>query len=532
MLDPDQLDAMGLDPIELQQGSLYDMAGPMPVESAPASGDAPMTMEIGGVPVDMQDPALAPIPPDMGAPGDAQDHPLPAEPVAPGIAQTIPPPDAGAPMTIPGAIREGQRVTNTGTDTTQLATANAEKGVQSEADIEAQEANALAPTLDHQKAYADHFATFQERVIGQYQAAYQKREQDYATTQHELDAVRAQMHPTDIFGAAGVDRVWGTIGMILGAIGGANDGRNAGVERLDEMAKMRTNQLQQEANLIGKKGEMQENMFSIARQKLGDDQGAYLATYQAQLEAVKAEVQQVSNNFRGKRSAAKAQQTIAALDMKLAEVHLAAGQWNANHALNGATAFGQQETQRAAMSLSQQAAQRDVLQLEGFQGAVAKDTHKDLAKEVGGARATIQLLDGLRDILEDGGATPENIRSMMVDQALLIKAAKDYMNTGAVIDKTERSVIEALASGKTENLISMLTGPNFTHQVAQMDRTKRDITLSILAKVRGGNPGVQMDTSDPIWGPIITKEIADQQGRAQRKAARGVVAQGVPRAGN
>jgi hypothetical protein len=339
--DPDQLEAMGQDPAPAP------MAAPAPVpglEQAPA----PATPDIMH---------RAPAPGenllDLNAvPGAATGAPLPPGPAPTGPLDGMPMPANGAPKTISGAINESAAVANENGAAAQKVATDEKQIEADKVKLERAEAAALAPTLNHQRLAAEAFANFQQNVHQTYQQDYQKRELAYMDTQKELDAVRAQMHPTDIFGASGVGPVQGTIAMILGAIGGANDGRNSAVTRLDQLAQQRAHMLQQEANLIEKKGGMQENMFGIARQKLGDDQSAYLATYQAQLEGVKAEMQQVSNNFRSPRAQNAARSAMAAIDQKLVAVQTQMGQFNSQQAMQGAVAIGQQSLERDKMALA------------------------------------------------------------------------------------------------------------------------------------------------------------------------------------
>lgn len=83
-----------------------------------------------------------------------------------------------------------------------------------------------------------------------------------AAHQKEWDVFMATSHPTDIWGAAGVDPIMGSIAMALGQLGTFMGGTNSVAETIKMRANVRAQQIAQQASALGQRGERIHQMFN------------------------------------------------------------------------------------------------------------------------------------------------------------------------------------------------------------------------------------------------------------------------------
>lgn len=454
--------------------------------------------------------------------------PPPAPPAAPGLAQQMPLENQPTIQSYRGVREQAADTANTATAGTQIATTQEQDAQRKLADAETQEAQKLQPVMNETAIAAHAFKQFQEKALGRAQAAAVQFQQNYQKTTDDLNAVIAQSHPTDIFGAAGIGRVQGSIALALGAIGTLADGRNVAVERLDQMARQRTNQLREEANLLGQRGEMQKSLYGAARERLGDDMGAYSAVYQSQLEAQKAEIQRVANQFRSPRAQAGAQQAIAGLDKKLFELNAQVQEHAHTTALSALVAQDNAAEFWAQLKASQQAkAGPEQGTIPGYVGSIPDaGVHAKVSEINQGARSVAEELDRAIESFKNGKLSIGQLREMMAENSIIGGPLRKFLQTGTRLEGDEKANIDALRPGLWDVFAANVGRGDPAAVLRKLEVARDGILRSTIRQTTSASKGiVGVDKTDPIFGPYL-RRAADED---KDKSARDVVNGGTPK---
>lgn len=163
--------------------------------------------------------------------------------------------------------------------------------------LEADKAAAMQPILNqHMQNVADN-ANAQQQNYERLHAVGQKAAADYAVQIQQLGDKMANQ-PKDMFGRAGVNKVEGIIGLILGGLAGsATGGKNMAVERLNQLTQQKMAQDKYEYEMLGKKADMSQNLYAQLRQGGLDDIAAHNAYSAAQSDALLARIKATENSY-------------------------------------------------------------------------------------------------------------------------------------------------------------------------------------------------------------------------------------------
>lgn len=190
------------------------------------------------------------------------------------------------------------------------------------AGIAQKEYDAQAPIMDRQLQLQNDAA---QKLQMQQQTLHDtgtKAMGDYQQTVNALtDKIANQPH--DIFGRAGVNKASGIIGLILGGLSGsANGGKNAGVERLNQLTEQNLNQQKYEYDMLRGKADMQNNQYAMLRQQGMDDIAATNTVLQAKMSGIITQMEKSKASFAPMKANNEADQTIATLKQNLDSIKL------------------------------------------------------------------------------------------------------------------------------------------------------------------------------------------------------------------
>lgn len=102
--------------------------------------------------------------------------------------------------------------------------------------------------------------------------------------QEKQSAIQAQTDianamPTDLWGASGVNKIAGIIGLALGTLGGSSTGgQNSALQAMKSLADQNLRQMKMKYDMYGDKVKGLDSTYAQMRQKFGDDHSAELAT--------------------------------------------------------------------------------------------------------------------------------------------------------------------------------------------------------------------------------------------------------------
>lgn len=292
-----------------QQNPALVAPAPVPVPTAPP----PAPVDPNAPP-----PALAPIP-ETAPPGTMAAPIAGAGPIDPNVVGAVAQANEPPAMNLHGAHRilanEQQSEHDERIDYDK-AMAESKKAVVDQTAIAGKQAEAAQPLL--QQDVVDQQAQLKATQDAQVKnnAIANKYAQDYGATMQAMQD-KYNNQPTDVFGRAGVNKIAGGIGLLLGTLGGsANGGKNAGVERLNQLTQQKLAQDKYEYEMLGKRANMQTNLYAQMRQNGMDDIAATNAAAAIKTGIIASQIKQRMNGFVPQKAQADANKALADLDMQ------------------------------------------------------------------------------------------------------------------------------------------------------------------------------------------------------------------------
>ncbi|MGI4812692.1 MAG: hypothetical protein ACRYGG_05060 [Janthinobacterium lividum] len=297
--------------------SLQDFAQQFKL-TPPGDLGAPPAQPVAPVPQDVPQaaapaPAPAPAPTDVPMVPVTPVSPTPAEINAGANAMEPPTSSLHGPRNILRAEERDERQARIDTD---RAYTEQTQAAQEKAKLEGDQAAATQPFLNqHTRDIVENQQAIQKEYDTMH-AVGQKASADYAAQIQSLSDKMANQ-PKDMFGRAGVNKVEGIIGLILGGLGGsANGGKNAGVERLNQLTNQKLAQDKYEYEMLGKKADMSQNLYAQLRNSGMDSIAAHNAYATAQTDALLSRIKATDNSFVPSKAKNDMQNTIAQLDQQ------------------------------------------------------------------------------------------------------------------------------------------------------------------------------------------------------------------------
>lgn len=193
---------------------------------------------------------------------------------------------------------------------------DAKKASQDRAEITGQQTTAQQPLLDQQVKDQQAQLTANQDSFNRVHAAGQKYAADYGVTMQAMQD-KYDTQPQDVFGRAGVNKIAGTIGLILGGLAAsATGGKNTAIERLNQLTQQKLAQDKYEYEMLGKKANMQTNLYAQLRSQGMDDIAATNGAAAIKSGVILSQLKATENKFAPSKAKADAQSAIAELEAR------------------------------------------------------------------------------------------------------------------------------------------------------------------------------------------------------------------------
>ena len=373
------------------------------------TSQTPLSIAQGGV--------QGPVAPSPVAPQAAPEPIMPVPSMDAQVGNTAPAPVAAPParatISDAGAIRDSRRLDQAADQVAadeqrmrDQAQAKQIAAEQAQVAAQQQQAYAQAPALKFEADQQEALRSAQQKVLDEYQAQARSFQTDDEALSQQIERHVAASHPTDIWGAAGVNPILGRIAIALSGWDGK--GNNA-MNMITNMAAIRANQFNEEGTALGQKASFLGQRAARAAQIYGDATNGNDKISSLLVKQVAAQVQQIANTYAGPQAQSKAQVLISQLLAKSAEL-------DAN-AKNKALA-----SKRTGVASRLNAAA--LLNSEMKEVTAKNDGNKtELAKQQEASVYAESAVKTLRRILETSAGA--NITNYGQARALLIQAAQD-----------------------------------------------------------------------------------------------------------
>lgn len=278
---------------------------------APAPAPAPVPAPVPAPPV--VDPNTVPMPADVPMVQPTQMAATPAEINAGANAIEPPASSLHGPHAIIRAEEKDERQADIDSN---RAFAEQKQAAQANEKVQSDQAAAMQPLLnEHTRDLVEHQQAVQNEYA-QMHAVGQKAATDYSAQIQALSDKMANQ-PKDMFGRAGVNKVEGIIGLILGGLGGsATGGKNMAVERLNQLTDQKLAQEKYEYEMLGKKADMSQNLYAQLRNQGLDEIAAHNAASVAKTDALISRMKATENSFVPSKAKNDLANTIATLDQQ------------------------------------------------------------------------------------------------------------------------------------------------------------------------------------------------------------------------
>lgn len=368
-----------------------------------------------------------------------------------------------------------------------------------------------AAAMEAQK-HQERVASFQKRAdqdMGQYMLGLND-------TQEELTKV-IQKQPKDMWEAAGVSKIPGIIGVVLGAIGSKN-GQNIALQRIDSLIQRNIEKQKMKAELLQQSGQEQKSLFYMARERLGSDQGAEAALYNAALDDLSKQVDAISNQFKTPKAQQAADQLKLAFAQQKQDKTAAAGQTALQNFYKNYLLEYQQE--RFAMKARGDGDEtiRGILRFNPTNKQAANAAYKDNSA----AQSAVQSIRAIKDQLQNGTLSISDYRADMASRGPLSGKIRAALGLGARLEGMEGSLMDSMMPTRTDVLMAQAGMGDSSGVIAKLEAAENAILESAAGSILSADNNAELDPNDPVYGPFVQRQAQ----KSQKGAAADLLRQG------
>ena len=358
-------------------------------------------------------------------------------------------------------LREGQKNVNQAqVDATDAANKVAVAGAAQDKSAREHYGNQLFESTERDRLAENMFQADRDKLLREKQGVI-KEQTDYA------NAI-----PTDLWGASGVNKIAGIIGLALGTLGGAaTGGKNTALDAMNTLADQNIRRMKMHYDMLGDKVKGYDNTYAMLRQKLGDAHSAELGTRAVMLENFQNQLKIAEDNTVEPRAKAALAQTraAAAQQSQTLQVEIAKlSDQQVVHAASVAAAVHSTDASHAEHRESMSMAGKGQPMLPGeINGLIAPenpnlrlskaDTDKIRSEQRGVGEVT-DVVNHIKKLVASGGLKDQALRSQAEGEltAAIIKA-RDFSNRvggneGALIEKIAGSLSVGIKGWATSTL--------------------------------------------------------------------------------
>lgn len=330
----------------------------------------------------------------------------------------------------------------------------------------------------------------------------------------------ANSMPTDLWGASGVNKIAGIIGLALGSIGGAaTGGKNMAVEAMNTLADQNMRRMKMHYDMLGDKVKGYDNTYAQLREKFGDAHAAELGTRIVMNEAFQNRLQEVAANTIDARAKANIQKTIADAAQQTQNLHAELYKVSAqqvDHAASVAAAVHSTDATHAehretiANTKTEKGMEGEV---NGFTAPanpglrLSKAATDEVRKEQRGVAEVTDVVGKIKTLVQSGGWEDQAARNQAEGQlkAAIVKARK-FSNR---VSGSEGKLIDQIAGELDVGVKGWATGeidkPLVIRLLTQLDTSmKNGFSKGLVANgytVTPGSPYDMGEESGPQTAP-------------------------------
>lgn len=261
-------------------------------------------------------------------------QPDPNAPPAPEPAPQTPPVPQGAQQAVPQPAPSPVAATDvlgTGAEAEKKAKQNAAVGIkeanqaqqdfaagqQKLVEAQAHEAQQQQIAMQHQADQLQVQDNMQHIFLKEYQARTEKFNVESDALLQQIDAHVAASHPRDVWSAAGVNPIIGSIAVALGGMGG---GPNQAFEMIKARANIRAQQIAQEGQALGMKASVLGQMYNQSAEIFQNSQSGVKAMQATLLEQTATQVKLAAAKYGGTAASGNAQVLVGKFMMEAAQL--------------------------------------------------------------------------------------------------------------------------------------------------------------------------------------------------------------------
>lgn len=265
--------------------------------------------------------------------------------------------------------------------------------------------------------------------------------------------------PTDLWGRAGVNKVAGIVGLVLGGLGAAKTGHNAVVDTMNSLIEQNLKQNEYQYEMLKGKVTTENQAYAQVRATSHDKQEAADRYKIISLEQFKQQLQQAAGKFAGPQAKARADAMVAQADAELAKAHSELlQQSNKTFAEAGSLALQKRQQDLQSVQMQKDAQEGQYLPYSILpQGVkIPPSEVQQLREQQGGAAQVQDIMNDMYAAAKTGGiaAVLKNKQAAASLKVALIKQKKlsnrISKDEGAALD----GMIGFLTTGNTADLLT------------------------------------------------------------------------------
>lgn len=407
----------------------------------------------------------------------------------------------GTPTNLEGVVTAGKNLSDESIRDAANTASEGRKNAHEQAKIESMMAADSVPLENKLQGDMVRQQQHLEAVQNEVEPQTQRAIANYTTVDDEMRKM-AMQQPKDFYDQAGVNSVFGRIAMFLGGAGTNGQHSNHNLEQMNSMAEKNVAAQRQRFEMLQHSGNSTHTLYGMLQSRLQDTVATETAIKNASLEVYKSGLQQVANQYATPMAMQKADVEIAKINDTQRKNVEAAHQSYLNTAANALALQGKQaaiQTKQYGTLLKAQQGHMDN-RISGFVGWVPKAEHPRLSKLVGGAQVLVKQANEVRRLVQEG-KTVDQIREYLVNDAVMFKGARDFLETGTRIEAGEQSVINQLKGDNKEGLLAMFSGMDAFGMADKMESIAAAVTRTANLEVHAAAPTTTaFDSQDGVWG--------------------------------
>jgi hypothetical protein len=429
------------------------------------------------------------------------------------------PPDVGGsiPGNNPGAILSPEDAANHAANTASAAHEDIATNSENERALAERRGQTQSRIAGDSQEHIDHLASeiqLRHDHLAKVQADVEQQQQQAINNYSQVNTEMMNMavaQPKDIYGAAGVNSILGRVAVFLGGAGSNGFGANNNLEYIERMATHNVAMQRQRYEFLSKVGEGQRTLYGMLNTKLSNAYQVDATLKNMGLEVYKANIMAVANKYSDQTTRQAAQDEVNKVNEAQAKNNLAVEQQvqaNAQQNLANYSRMQANEVKAYAAQVKAKSSSSNLMPLKGFVGGVAASEHGRLSKMVGGARLLVDGLNVMERMMKEGRSAAD-VRRYFVNNALLFKGARDFLETGTRIEAGEQTIIDALKVNNSEAIFNLLFGEDPAALKAKLEEARRAVTAATYQNVKSAAPKtVALDSKDPLFGPYNPRTYA------------------------